>query len=79
MSKGGERASSVALPQPAANGAFAGAGRSRVAGVMVGLGGVVSAGLGRRAGRANGAKRRAQRLCRFFAAEQHYRRCGMKA
>ena len=34
MSKGGERASMVALPQPAANGAFAVVGRSRVVGVM---------------------------------------------
>ena len=61
MSKGGERASSVALPQPAANGSLCGGG-SELGGRGddgVWLCGAASVGLGRRAGCANGAKRRA--------------------
>ncbi len=48
MSKGGERASSVALPQPAANGAFAVVGRSWMVGVMTGsdCAGLCRSGLG---------------------------------
>ena len=38
MSKGGERACSVAFPQPAANGAFAGVGRSEGIGLACILG-----------------------------------------
>ena len=57
FSKGGERASMVALPQPAANGSLCGGGSELGSrsddGVR--LCGAASVGLGRRAGCANGA------------------------
>ena len=75
MSKGGKRASMVALPQPAANGSLCG-GRSELGGRDddgVRLGGVASGGL---------RKRSKAECCAYegsFLLNSAYRLSGMKA